>query len=61
MRANFSFMGENSDELSIVKGDIVTVVEEIDEGWWIGELNGSRGMFPAKFVGACWCDAHDQF
>jgi len=24
-------------------------VEEIDEGWWAGELNGKRGLFPAKF------------
>ncbi len=48
VRANFSFMAENKDELSINKGDVITVINEIDQGWWIGEANGKRGMFPAK-------------
>jgi hypothetical protein len=48
VRANYSFVAENAEELSITKGDQITVLEEIDEGWWIGEMSGKRGMFPAK-------------
>jgi hypothetical protein len=46
MRANYSFIAENANELSLKKGDVVSVIEAIDPGWWIGELNGSRGLFP---------------
>jgi hypothetical protein len=41
-------MAENKDELTMNKGDVIQVVREVDEGWWIGELNGTRGLFPAK-------------
>ena len=23
---------------------------QVDEGWWIGEFNGQRGLFPANYV-----------
>ena len=31
------------------KGDIVTVLNEIDDGWWEGELNGKTGIFPVNY------------
>jgi hypothetical protein len=31
------FNGESAQELDLRKGDIIVVIEEIDEGWWIGE------------------------
>lgn len=43
-------MAENAGELSINKGDLIAVVEEIDQGWWCGELNGNKGIFPAKYA-----------
>lgn len=49
VRANYSFYGENSEELTLAKGDVVAVIQEISEGWWVGELNGNRGMFPANY------------
>lgn len=30
--------------------DILEVVEETEEGWWKGVLNGAVGMFPSNFV-----------
>ena len=33
------------------KGDIVMVRRtSVGEGWWEGELNGRRGLFPSSFV-----------
>ncbi|KAL7748572.1 hypothetical protein RI367_005983 [Sorochytrium milnesiophthora] len=48
--AQYDFTAEGPDELSMAKGDVILVIEEIDEGWWIGELNGQRGMFPANYT-----------
>ncbi|KAG0085476.1 hypothetical protein BGZ93_008101 [Podila epicladia] len=54
VRALYSFDATAEGELSIQKGDTIGIVEEIDEGWWIGELvdaNGVRqeGMFPSNY------------
>ncbi|CAI5772310.1 domain-containing kinase-binding 1 isoform X2 [Podarcis lilfordi] len=48
----FSYEAQNEDELTIKEGDIVTLVNKecIDTGWWEGELNGRRGVFPDNFV-----------
>ncbi len=35
------------------KNDIITILSERDEHCWVGELNGLRGWFPAKFVEVC--------
>lgn len=48
----FGYKAENSDELTIKEGDIITVLsqEGTDPGWWFGELNGKTGVFPDNFV-----------
>ncbi|XP_026530716.1 SH3 domain-containing kinase-binding protein 1 isoform X5 [Notechis scutatus] len=48
----FPYEAQNEDELTIREGDIVTLVNKdcIDAGWWEGELNGRRGVFPDNFV-----------
>jgi hypothetical protein len=49
VRANYSFTAENKEELSITKGEIISVIEEVDKGWWVGEVRGMRGLFPSKY------------
>jgi hypothetical protein len=49
-RALLDFERQSDDELGFRKNDIVTVLCERDEHCWVGELNGLRGWFPAKFV-----------
>lgn len=52
VRALYDFNAENANELSIRKGDIITVLNEVDKGWWEGELNdrpGTKGLFPANY------------
>jgi SH3 domain len=48
-RAHYSFSGA-SDELSFEAGDEIVVINEVLEGWWMGELNGKRGLFPTTHV-----------
>lgn len=50
-KALFEYKAENDDELSLSKGDVITIVkEEIYDGWHEGELNGAQGVFPSNFV-----------
>ena len=41
---------EEVDEISFNIGDIIENIEEVNDDWWIGEVNGKRLMFPAHFV-----------
>ncbi|CAG9533469.1 unnamed protein product [Cercopithifilaria johnstoni] len=49
-RALLDFRRQDEDELGFRKNDIITVICEKDEHCWVGEVNGLRGWFPAKFV-----------
>lgn len=46
---------EQGDELALVKGQIVKIVKEEDEGWWEGSIHptGEQGWFPSNFVEKC--------
>ncbi|KAF9131584.1 hypothetical protein BG015_003839 [Linnemannia schmuckeri] len=62
VRALYNFDATAEGELSLQKGDIVRIVEEIDEGWWEGELvdsNGIRhaGMFPSNYCEEVFSDS----
>ncbi|XP_055887612.1 SH3 domain-containing kinase-binding protein 1-like isoform X7 [Biomphalaria glabrata] len=46
----FEYQAEQEDELSLKVGDIITNVVTAEGGWWEGELNGKKGMFPENFV-----------
>ena len=50
--ALYDFEGEAADELSFREGDKIRVVEKTEsvEDWWLGELRGMRGSFPANYV-----------
>lgn len=50
VRARFAFQQTNEDELSFSKGDIITVHQQEDGGWWEGTLNGKSGWFPSNYV-----------
>lgn len=49
-KALIDFKCNDPDELGFLKNEIITIINEKDEHCWIGELNGSIGWFPAKFV-----------
>lgn len=48
------------EELSFLEGDIVRVLRkephDVDDGWWEGELQDQRGLFPSLIVEPCGPD-----
>ncbi|XP_061185579.1 rho guanine nucleotide exchange factor 7-like isoform X7 [Saccostrea echinata] len=50
VKAIHNFKGTNNDELCLNKGDIITVSQTMDGGWWEGTLNGKTGWFPSNYV-----------
>ncbi|TGZ37905.1 Rho guanine nucleotide exchange factor 7 [Temnothorax longispinosus] len=48
--ALFSFKGKNNDELCFKKGDVITITQVDDEGWWEGTLHDKTGWFPSNYV-----------
>uniref|UniRef100_A0A069DX50 Small G protein signaling modulator 3 n=1 Tax=Panstrongylus megistus TaxID=65343 RepID=A0A069DX50_9HEMI len=49
-KALLDFERNDDDELGFRKNDVITIISQNDEHCWVGELNGLRGWFPAKFV-----------
>uniref|UniRef100_A0A8C7XDH8 Cytoplasmic protein n=1 Tax=Oryzias sinensis TaxID=183150 RepID=A0A8C7XDH8_9TELE len=46
----FSYTAEREDELSLVKGTRVVVMEKCSDGWWRGSYSGRSGWFPSNYV-----------
>ncbi|XP_027721743.1 nostrin isoform X1 [Vombatus ursinus] len=49
-KALYPFQARGDDELNLEKGDIVTIYEKQNEGWWFGSLKGKKGHFPSAYV-----------
>ena len=52
VKALFKFKASNNDELSLKKGEIITVTQKEDGGWWEGTSreSGKTGWFPSNYV-----------
>merc|ERR1712013_715841 len=48
--ALYDYQAMAEDEISFDPNDVISNIEMVDEGWWIGECHGRFGMFPANFV-----------
>lgn len=46
----FNYTAEREDELSLVKGTRVIVMEKCSDGWWRGSYSGRSGWFPSNYV-----------
>ena len=49
VRALYDFTG-STDELSFKSGNEITVLNEVLDDWWMGELDGQRGLFPMSYT-----------
>ena len=49
-RAIFDFEASSDQELTLRSGDLVTVLDKSDSGWWKGECEGGSGWFPETYV-----------
>ncbi|MEQ2221492.1 Sorbin and SH3 domain-containing protein 1, partial [Ilyodon furcidens] len=51
-KAVYSYRPQNADELELIEGDIVQVMEKCDDGWFVGtsERTHTFGTFPGNYV-----------
>lgn len=50
-QALYDYAANTEKEISFKLGDVIKVHKQGDDnGWWYGELNGKRGMFPGSYV-----------
>ncbi|XP_043070307.1 sorbin and SH3 domain-containing protein 1 homolog isoform X5 [Drosophila grimshawi] len=51
-RALYKYRPQNSDELEVLEGDLVHVLEKCDDGWFVGtsQRTGCFGTFPGNYV-----------
>ncbi|XP_014681934.1 PREDICTED: rho guanine nucleotide exchange factor 7-like [Priapulus caudatus] len=50
VKALYAYKGLNTDELNFRKGDVITVTQQLDGGWWEGTLGDLTGWFPSNYV-----------
>lgn len=46
----FGYSAEREDELTLLKGSRVMVMEKCSDGWWRGSQAGRVGWFPSNYV-----------
>jgi len=51
--ALFDFNGTDENDLRFRKGDVIIVRAQHESGWWVGEMYGRCGVFPACYVEIC--------
>lgn len=49
-RALYDFQSTEEGDLSFVKGDVISLVHELDENWMEGVFRGKRGSMPKNFL-----------
>ncbi|OTA95439.1 hypothetical protein M434DRAFT_69430, partial [Hypoxylon sp. CO27-5] len=49
--AQYAFAGQSAGDLSFNEGDRIKIVKKTgtDQDWWVGELDGVKGSFPANY------------
>ncbi|KAL7308875.1 actin binding protein [Mucor circinelloides] len=48
----FEYEASETNEMSLLEGEVVTQIDQVDEGWWFGvsEDGKKQGLFPANYV-----------
>ena len=47
----YDYDAEEDNEITLREGDVLTHVDQVDEGWWSATApNGAVGLFPANYV-----------
>ena len=53
VEALYNNIGEDADELSFTRGDVMVVKEQINAEWLTCELENHTGIVPANYVELC--------
>ncbi|XP_030756158.1 SLIT-ROBO Rho GTPase-activating protein 1-like isoform X3 [Sitophilus oryzae] len=48
--AQFDFIARSNRELSLKRGDNVTLYSQVSNDWWRGAVNGQEGLVPDKYI-----------
>uniref|UniRef100_T1JDZ8 Myosin motor domain-containing protein n=1 Tax=Strigamia maritima TaxID=126957 RepID=T1JDZ8_STRMM len=46
----YAYDAFDTDELSFQENQIIEIVKEDPQGWWLGKLGGREGLFPSNYV-----------
>jgi len=46
----YNVNGQEPNDLSFAAGDIIDIIEEENEDWWTGRVNGKEALFPSSYV-----------
>ncbi|KAK7893473.1 hypothetical protein WMY93_022625 [Mugilogobius chulae] len=46
----YAYAPQNQDELELCVGEVIEIMNEIEDGWWMGIKKGKVGAFPSNFV-----------
>lgn len=49
-KALYDYEAAGEDEITFDPDEIITNIEQVDEGWWTGTCRGVTGLFPANYV-----------
>ncbi|KAH1005871.1 hypothetical protein HUJ04_006779 [Dendroctonus ponderosae] len=49
-RAKYNFVAQTHLELSLAKGELVTLTRKVDDNWFEGKIGGRKGIFPVSYV-----------
>lgn len=49
VRALYDYEADDRTSLSFHEGDVITVITQLESGWWDGVINGVRGWFPSNY------------
>ncbi|XP_029971415.1 guanine nucleotide exchange factor VAV3-like isoform X1 [Salarias fasciatus] len=48
--ARYNFCSRDTQELSLLQGDVIKIYTKMPNGWWKGEIDGRVGWFPSTYV-----------
>lgn len=49
-RAKFNFIAQSDIELSLGKGELVSLTRRVDNNWFEGRMGSKKGIFPVSYV-----------
>jgi len=48
----YNYQAQQPDELSLIKGTRILILEKSNDGWWRGQSGTSQGWFPSNYTQA---------
>lgn len=49
-RAKYNFVAQSDIELSLKKGELVSLTRRVDQNWYEGRIGARKGIFPVSYV-----------